>query len=320
MIERKNYAYILGVDGGASKTEAEISDANGRKITLAVSGPSNCKSVSAENAIENLNKAVFDAITDLQVSDDIYFISSCFGFAGYNNSYKDSDIYRKIVFNSKLSRYLNPGRVIICNDARIGLEAGSESKNKIIIIAGSGASCFGINENGIAAKTTGWDYILGDEGSSYQVGLKSLRAVMRAYDKRGRETSLSKTILEDLNLKEIMNLTTWAYEEPIPKFRIGALSKTVCRTAEMGDQVSIDILAEEAGEAVISVSSVANMLGFEDKKFDLIFVGGLFKCDKYFKKVLVDKIKKDFPGVSFISRVKNPVEGAIRLAVRKLED
>jgi len=311
--------YILGVDGGGSKTVAQISNVDGKEVTHAVSGPSSCKSVDVKSAIENLNKAVFGAIKNLKVSEDIYFISSCFGFAGNNNSDKDPEIYRKIVFNDKLAHYLNPEGVIICNDTRIGLEAGSKNKNKIILIAGTGASCFGINENGEEAKTTGWDYILGDEGSGYQVGLKALRAVMRAYDGRGRETLLSRTILEDLNLKKIMDLTEWAYEEPISKVKIGALAKTVCRTAKMGDQISIDILSEEAEEAVISVKSVANKLGFKNKDFDIVFVGGLFKCKKYFKNVLINRLKKYFPKINFMPPVKNPAEGAIRLAISKLK-
>jgi N-acetylglucosamine kinase-like BadF-type ATPase len=320
IVRTEKEVYILGVDGGGSKTEVKISHISCEKETLTISGPSSCKSVNVKDAIENLNKAVFDAIKEIKVSENIYFISSCFGFAGYNNSSKDPEIYRKIVFNNELARYLNPKKVIICNDTRIGLEAGSESKNKIVIIAGTGASCFGINESGIVSKTTGWDYILGDEGSGYQVGLKALKAVMRAYDGRGKESLLSKTILEDLNLKEIMDLTIWAYEESTPKVRIGALAETVCRTAEMGDQVSIDILTEEAEEAVISINSVANRLGFKDKVFDLVFVGGLFKCERYFKNILINKIKKDFPGVNFISQVKNPVEGAIRIAVKELKN
>jgi N-acetylglucosamine kinase-like BadF-type ATPase len=311
--------YILGVDGGGSKTTVQIADVKGKVVAQAVSGASNYKSVGMSKAIENLNTAVFNAVKSLKVSEDVSFISSCFGFAG-NDTEEDYKTYREIVFNKELGSYLNPKGTIICNDTRIGIEIESENKNKIIVIAGTGSNCLGISEDGEQVRASGWDYILADEGSGYAVGLKALKAVMRAYDERGEKTLLSKTILEELNLKKILNLTKWAYDGPFSKYKIGVLAKTVCKTAEMGDKVSIDILAEEAEEAAISVITVAHKLNFEKKDFDLIFVGGLFKCEKYFKNILEHRLKEKFPHINFKLLIGDPVEGAIKLAMERLKD
>ncbi len=309
--------YILGVDGGGIKTTVQIATISGEKIVGAVSGSSSYKSVGIKEAIENLNTGIFSAIKSLKSPKDIFFVSSCFGFAG-NNDEGDIEIYRRIVFNNKLSSYLDPQKTIICNDTRIGLELGSESKNKIIIIAGTGSNCFGVNQEGEQEKANGWDYILADEGSGYQVGLKALKAIMRAYDGRGKKTLLSKTILEEQNLKNIIELTKWTYESPFPKGRVGSLAKTVCRTAEMGDEVSIKIFKEEAEEVIISISTVAQKLGFKNKNFDLVFVGGLFKCEKYFKNIISSRLKKNFPGINYMSLLANPVVGAVELAIKNI--
>lgn len=311
--------YILGVDGGGSKTTVQIADTSGKVISQAVSGSSSYKSVGINRAIGNLNTAVFDAVKKLKVTRDIYFISSCFGFAG-NDAGEDSKTYRKIVFNDKLNSYLNPKGTIICNDTRIGLESGSESKNKIIIIAGAGSNCFGINEDGKQAGASGWDFILADEGSGYSVGLKALKAIVKAYDGRGEKTLLSKTILEELNLNEIPDLIKWAYGRLFPKDKISALAETVSNTAKMGDKVSIDILAEEAEEAVISVTTVADRLGFKDKAFDLVLVGGLFKCKEYFKNILINRLRENFPKIKSMPLVGNPAGGAIKMAIERLKD
>lgn len=311
--------YILGVDGGGSKTTVQIADTSGKVISQAVSGSSSYKSVGINRAIGNLNTAVFDAVKKLKVTRDIYFISSCFGFAG-NDAGEDSKTYRKIVFNDKLNSYLNPKGTIICNDTRIGLESGSESKNKIIIIAGAGSNCFGINEDGKQAGASGWDFILADEGSGYSVGLKALKAIVKAYDGRGEKTLLSKTILEELNLNEIPDLIKWAYGGLFPKDKISALAETVSNTAKMGDKMSIDILAEEAEEAVISVTTVANKLGFKDKAFDLVLVGGLFKCEEYFKNILINRLRENFPKIKSMPLVGNPAGGAVKMAIERLKD
>lgn len=174
------------------------------------------------------------------------------------------------------------------------------------------------NEAGQEAKANGWDYILGDEGSGYEIGIKALKAFMRAYDGRGNATYLSKTILEDLNINFTQELVEWAYGSPFSKEKISALAETVCRTAEMGDEVSIRILEEEANEAFISVKAVVDKLGLGDKDFDLVFVGSVFKCEKYFKAPLAKKLKEKFPRVNFVPLTKKPVEGAIKLALSNL--
>jgi N-acetylglucosamine kinase-like BadF-type ATPase len=315
----KNMKYILGVDGGGSKTTVQITNIKGKLLVEKVSDSSSFKSVGIKKAIENLNTAVLDAAKSLKVPENISFASSCFGFAG-NDSDEDAKKYKEIVFNEKLEGHLDQIKTVICNDTRLGLEIGSESKNKIILIAGTGSNCFGINEDGKQAGSSGWDYILADEGSGYETGLKALKAVMKDYDGRGEKTLLSRTIPEKLNLKGVPDLVKWAYGNSVfSKRKIAALAKTVCMTAGLGDKKSIKIMAEEAEEAAISVIAVAEKLGFKNKKFVLIIVGSLFKCKKFFKNILIERLKLCFPGISFTPLIKKPVEGAIKIAIESLK-
>jgi hypothetical protein len=49
-------------------------------------------------------------------------------------------------------------------------------------------------------------------------------------------------------------------------------------------------LEGEVGEALISIVTVANKLELADKDFALVFVGNVFKREKYFKAVLMKKL------------------------------
>jgi N-acetylglucosamine kinase-like BadF-type ATPase len=307
------------MDGGGTKTTAMIADIEGNHLAESESDSSNYKSVGVKSAKENINKAVISAIQSLSFrnKNKLTFKSACFGLSG-NDSEEDIKIYKEIIFNESIGKYLNRDKTIICNDTRIGLAAGSDGKNGIMIICGTGSNCFGINEDNKEAKVNGWDYILGDEGSGYEVGLKALRALMKAYDGRGENTLLSETILGDLNIKNIPELIRWAYSDSFFKYKIAAIAKTVCRTAEMEDGVSKEILREEANEAFISVETVAKKLNLTAKEFDLVFVGSVFKCEKYFKNVLIDKLKERFLKINLLSLTKKPVEGAVKLAIRNL--
>jgi N-acetylglucosamine kinase-like BadF-type ATPase len=309
--------YILGVDGGATKTTAVIATAAGEKLAESVSSASNFLSVGVENAIKNLNNAVYGAMEKAGIGKDAIFESSGFGFAGFNVP-DDLITYRKIVENEKLKKHLKLSKTLICNDTRIGLEAGSSAENKIIIIAGTGSNCFGVNERGEQAGATGWDYILADEGSGYSVSIKALRAVMREYDGRGKKTMLTGEILKKLDLKKAIEIVNWVYGRPFSKKRIGQFSEVVCRCAYRGDSICIKILHEEAMESVLSVESVARKLGLLDKRTDLVFVGGLFRCEKYFKDVVTKELKSRFDNIDFSPLIEKPVSGAVKLAIDNL--
>lgn len=312
--------YILGIDGGGTKTIIRITDIRGNIIAEKITGPSNFKKVDISIAAENIIEGVFKTLreSDIKISE-VNFISSCFGLAGLDSK-KDDKIYREMIFNSSLVPLLDLRKTLICNDSRIGLAAGTDKKNGIMIICGTGSNCFGINEEGTEIKADGWDFILGDESSGYEVGLRALRAVMRNYDKRGSETILGQHILKKLNLKDIEDLIEWAYIDPFFCEKIAALAQQVCDCADLGDEVSITILANAADEAFITISTVAEQLGFRKKDFDIVFVGSLFRCEKYFKNLLCSKLKKVFCGINFTKLNDKPVAGAIKIALSLLEN
>ncbi|MBE3128692.1 MAG: hypothetical protein IMZ60_03320 [Actinobacteria bacterium] len=132
--------YILGVDGGGTKTTVLITDIKGNNIAESESGSSNYKSVGIELARANIRRAILKAMDKTNNLKKITFKSVCFGLSG-NDSSEDRNIYHKIIFDSKIKDYLDPDNTIICNDTRIGLAAGSNSKNGIMIICATGSNC-----------------------------------------------------------------------------------------------------------------------------------------------------------------------------------
>jgi len=315
-------SFILGLDGGATKTSAVVLDTNTGKTLESVSGSSNYLSVGIEMAKQNIIKAVFEVIEEIKKSkypEKVFFESSCFGFAGCDLE-SDINMYKEIIFNSGLSNFLDSNRTIICNDSKIGLAAGSNNKNKVMIICGTGSNCYGVNESGQEAGSNGWDYILGDEGSGYSIAIKALRAIMRAFDGRGDKTLLSDSVLEYLGFSSELELVNWVYKNTISKNDIASIASIVCSTASAGDQMSLKILKEECYEAILTVTTVIKKLKLENSNFDLVLVGSVFNCKKYFKEILVNSLESKFKKINIKNLVKKPAEGAITLALNNLND
>ena len=80
--------------------------------------------------------------------------------------------------------------MLIVNDALVALTAGAGDGPGIVVICGTGSICYGRNDAAEAARSGGWGYILGDEGSGYWIGRGALAAVVRHADGRGPATSL----------------------------------------------------------------------------------------------------------------------------------
>lgn len=310
--------YILGVDGGGTKTVIRITDYQGNTVSEIITGAGNYKSVGISLAEENITEGILNAIRQIDNKNgDVFFSSSCFGLSGLDSK-QDEKIFKNIIFNNKIKKLLHPDKITICNDSRIGLAAGTDNKNAIMIICGTGSNCFGINEEGEEAKANGWDFILGDEGSAYEIGVKALRSIMRAFDKRGTKTLLTHTILKELNIEDVQGLIDWCYNIPFSSERFAALTKTVCVTAELGDKLSIKLLKDEAMEALLSISVVAKKLKLKSRQFDIIYVGSVFRCEKYFRQVLTEKLKERFPKINFAPLKDKPVSGAIKMAIKNL--
>jgi N-acetylglucosamine kinase-like BadF-type ATPase len=72
----------------------------------------------------------------------------------------------------------------------------------IVLSAGTGAICFGVDEQGERFFADGWGPILGDEGGGFWIGQEALKAVCRAQDGRGPSTSLVSPVLSTLDVAD----------------------------------------------------------------------------------------------------------------------
>lgn len=65
-------------------------------------------------------------------------------------------------------------RLLVLNDCEVFLHL-TETPS-LVVISGTGSVCFGRDTKGNIYRTGGWNHILSDEGSAFDLGLKVLRA------------------------------------------------------------------------------------------------------------------------------------------------
>ena len=296
--------YIIGIDGGGTRTVGILTTAIGEHLTQVESGPSNYH-VVGEVGTQAVLENVIDELLEKAGIPSTAPIRFCLGMAGLGRA-EDKKIVGRICDKLGIS-----GNRILTHDAHIALVGGTEKQHGVIVISGTGAIVYGINPDGKDARASGWGYLLGDEGSGYDLAIKGLRAVVRAADGRGGSTELTNRILNALELNAPDELIRWVHAAS--RDTIAQLAKVVFDAARTADTVAEQIVDDATDELVCAASRVIKQLAF-DGRFDIVLSGG----NLIHQPLFADKLRQQFariaPNASVHLPKHDPAYGAVLLA------
>ncbi|MCB2154509.1 ROK family protein [bacterium] len=252
---------VIGVDGGGTKTLGAIMDSEGNLLARELFPSSNPHAASAD-VVRDVLTTLVESLCQRAGISPAEIAAICLGMAGC-----DSDAEREHI--EELIRPAVPDdcRLIVVNDAVIAMVALLGRLHGMLVIAGTGSICIGYNEHtGDSTRCGGWGHLLADEGAGYQIGLSALRAILKELDGRGPKTSLSKTILDHLELSEPRDILTWLYRETAGKASVAALSRFVMAADEDGDEAAASILDKQAAALAGLVKPVYDRLFHDESK------------------------------------------------------
>ncbi|HEY85165.1 MAG TPA: hypothetical protein G4N96_08670, partial [Chloroflexi bacterium] len=167
----------------------------------------------------------------------------------------------------------------------------------------------------------GWGYLVGDEGSAFDIGRSGMAAALRAYEGRGPATILQERILSYLNLTAIEEIRYAVYRsaDSDNKTAISNFAPLVAQAADEGDAVSQHILRRAGSEIGLNIVSVAQRLGLCNQVFETELIGGVFKAGDLVINSLRDVVLKTASKAEIFVSNTPPALGAARLALRALK-
>ena len=294
--------YYLGVDGGGSKTLAVIVNERGEEIGRGLASGANYNSIGLETAILHVRAAVEQAVR--ASGCQLPLCRAWLGLAGIDRK-ADHDLL--LPHLSDLAE-----QVLLTNDGEL-LLAGLKDAVGVVLISGTGSIALARDVDGRRARSGGWGYILGDEGSGYIIAQQALQAVVRASDGRGPQTALRERILQAWNLQNTDELIGEIYGEP-DKAKIASLSSWVMISARAGDQVAATIIQHAARELALAVNAVCQALGFSHQEIPLALGGGLLINEADFCTQVIHQIRHYQP-IGPVALVDHPTLTAARAAM-----
>jgi glucosamine kinase len=305
---RAGTRYVMGVDGGATKTLAAVLDLDSRALHVAHAGPSNEDAIGVRAAVQAILEVSDRAIEAAGIArDDLS--SAVLAVAG-----TDTDAIAGHV------RGARPDDWIVVNDVVAAWAAATGAQPGIGAIAGTGSNVFGVGRDGRAWRAGGWGHLLGDEGSGYWLGIQSIGAALRDRDGSGRQTALSEAVVEFFDQPSLEALAAHVYSKPFTKDEIAAFATETGRLAQLGDAAARELYERGARALGAQIVAVIGQTGLGTgpngaaPAFPVGLIGGAFKAGAVFVEPLVDTVRQASPAAQVSVVDMAPVGGSLMLA------
>lgn len=298
--------FVIGVDGGGTRTRAVVADLTGRVLGRGAAGPSNLQAVGPKATCSALGEAIATALADAAMRGSP--VAVCLGMAGAGRPAS-----RAVIERWAMARY--PGATTrVVHDGQLVLEAGTPEGWGVAVISGTGSLAYGQTMSGQAARAGGWGYLLGDEGSGYAIGLAALRAVAGAVDRRGSATALTESVLAHWSLPRPRALINHVYGAALSSEEIAGLVPVVIKAAADDDNVARSILQDAGRELALTAQAVVEQLPLLSP-VPCALAGGVLLNSETVRSSLQARLSEAGIKARPVMSVPDPVEGAIRIAL-----
>lgn len=202
--------------------------------------------------------------------------------------------------------------VLVTSDmvtAHCGALAGADG---VVVAAGTGAVSLARSASG-HARSDGFGYLLGDEGSGFAVGRAGLRAALQAMEGRGPTTVLVTAARE--RYADVPDFPHGLYRRPGLVEDVAAFARDVAAAADAHDAVALAIWTRAAERLVESVRSVvARCPGLADAQpVPVSYSGGLFSVDQHLLRPFAERLPRVVPQADLRAPAGDALAGAVRL-------
>lgn len=302
---RPDLRYYLGIDGGGSKTLAVLVDANGQEIGRGLTGSSNYATLGLEQALASIHSAVEQAIQAAHCYLPVQ--GAWLGLSGLD---RVEDHALLLPHLSYLAHNIH-----LSNDAELLLSA-LDGAAGVALIAGTGSIALGRDAHNTTARAGGWGYLIGDEGSGYDLGRLALQAASRAADGRGKPTLLLDLILQHWQLSKPDDIISEIYPDD-DKSKIARLSSYVFQAVRQGDTIAQAIVEQAAHELALAALTVGKSLDLPSA-LPLALGGGLLIHETDLRERVLHHIQHQRP-IGQVALVAQPALSAARASIMLFE-
>lgn len=305
--------YVLGVDGGASKTHVLILANTGQVMGFGAGGPCNHQVSGMARVLNTLRQTVGEALREAELEPGQINVGS-FCLAGAD---LEEDFIR---LQDEVEKLGLSRTTLIENDTMAALRAGLTRTWGVAVICGTGFNAMGRAPDGREVRLPSLGAISGDWGGGSALSQEMIRAVMRAWDGRGKPTLLTRLVLDALEVGSEEALLVKLYHDEIGGRALLGLVPLLFDAALEQDEAAADLIVRMGEEAGMTANAIIRRLSLAQEDVEVVLGGSIFKGRG---PLLIDTVtqvvRRQAPRARIVRLRQEPVFGAALLALEAAE-
>ncbi|HUJ09145.1 MAG TPA: N-acetylmuramic acid 6-phosphate etherase [Verrucomicrobiae bacterium] len=289
---RQQARFVLGIEGGGTRTIALLADPSGKIVERFELGPLNLKLATDSEISQTLR-----CLRSLTINREPSAIALC--LAGCR-----TETDRQRLHQLARRTWPKAQSFFIGSDLDSGLAAafGADGTG-ILVISGTGSVVVGRNAKGDMARAGGWGHLLGDHGSGYWIALSGLRNAIRNYDRKTKIDRPLHQALARLCLNSPDELVEWA---------TSATKDEIAALADVFLHRNKGLLLQAASFLAMDCVAVARKLHLAAPTVAL--AGGVLQNNRNLRLWVTHRVRAGLPGARIVLVPKEPAIGALKLA------
>lgn len=300
--------YFLGIDTGATKSHALLTDENGRVHAFATGGAGNWETVGWAGTRAVLAEIIYDACRQANIAPN-QITATGLGLAGYDWP-EDRPPHVQII------QALLPNVPFeLVNDSFLGLLAGSQTGWGVVVSAGTSCNSSGRNRSGQMGRLTGASH-LGEYAGAGELVHFALQTVAQAWSQRGPDTQLAAAFCTAVGATDVTDLLAGLMRG---RYHIGAeKAPIVFAMAEQGDAIAKG-LVQWAGQSLGDLAcGIIRQLNLANDSFDVLLAGSFYNGSPVLQEEMAERIHELAPQARLVRLKAPPVIGAVLLGMEQV--
>jgi N-acetylglucosamine kinase-like BadF-type ATPase len=304
---------IVAVDGGNSKTDVVLADADGTVLAATTGPASSPHLLGVPGSLELLDRLIGEVRAQAGLPTGLELDRAEIYLAG-----ADLPVEVEILMRAVGQRdWAREHRVD--NDTFALLRAGTDSPDAIGVVCGAGTNCVGRISDGRTARFPALGSISGDWGGGHELAPLALWHAARGEDGRGPATGLQAAVCEHFGLPTVEDISIAVHLGEIPHARIYELTPLLFSVAATGDAVATRVVLRQAEEVVTMASVAARRLDLRTRPVDVVLGGGVLTAHHpMLHDAIVAGLAEEVPGATVRVLADPPVTGAALLGMDAL--
>lgn len=291
MIKEK---YIIGIDGGGTKTEAILFNEEGKTLSR-VDGTGTNLYVYKEDAAKSILTLIEDLTKNvgINISDISALGCSLAGISDLNSR----DLLLK--YFDKLNITSN---TLVLSDTESAYNLLCPSGQGLLVSIGTGIVCLGRDVEGISFKIAGKGYDKGDVGSGYWIGKETIKKIVlnqTALTVDDDMIEIYDIVKNQLGINDINSLESKLIDEGDMVFKTALLAKDIITSAQNGNDISLSIIQEGTRNVAEYILFLIDDLKISKNKVIIAGNGSIIK-NEFYRKSLNDSLQFDINDIHWV--------------------